>query len=624
MLDGTSKRPSAFGVDVSPRTIAALIVSVATLTTAAALAAGCGGGDPAPNNGELDGGGSGGPRLDGSDDASIVHRSCTPEQNGCLNPTTALRCSVDREGFEQVACPAGTLCNTTGECVGPLCVVGSSLCTDSGRLIATCLDGARYTPNPCPSPDRCVRVQRAPYDKAECKPAQCDPTVTNGRPVCGDLRNPAADQTRNVSACIETPDGYAWSVTVCPTDTTCSPTGASSHAACRTECVPGEMRASSDAMGHVTCGADGKWPATPVPCNPPGENALFAMADPLHPGKILCGDRLCQQGFKGTCDEAGRIRRCSENGRIAEAAESCALGTCQATQTTLYSGLRPGECKSACKPTEEKCVASGSALFQTCVSGSWGPPQACGDDAGVTCQGYTDGAGLQRRVCGECRPGEHRCAATDGGSNDALQTCDATGHWGATTACSVGACTYASSDYACVVQCIPGRKVCGGATSSGPFGTEYAAEGFCSPTGRLPTAFATCALESRCRITSTGNATGCMACIGPNVPGRNELGVADSRCNGADAEICRNDNTWGTVLQTCVSAGQCVAPSTQTCLSILYTDSYQMSLSPVGTRTCLNQYGYAAGACGSTPDCCGGATGPYCRTNVSATYARCL
>jgi hypothetical protein len=131
--------------------------------------------------------------------------------------------------------------------------------------------------------------------------------------------------------------------------------------------------------------------------------------------------------------------------------------------------------------------------------------------------------------------------------------CDDDGDWGDGEDCDVGICStlggpVGTRDAGCILECIPGAKVCTGAVIAASDGvsTGYAQEAECDDDGLLG-APEDCDDETACRITSIGEHIGCVECLGPEVLGGNEWGYEDTRCDPDDLEQvqgCDDDNEW--------------------------------------------------------------------------------
>jgi hypothetical protein len=319
---------------------------------------------------------------------------------------------------------------------------------------------------------------------------------------------------------------------------------------------------------------------------------------------------------------SGQIRRCGPDRKVGAAPEACAIGTCTATGVT-YGGRIAGTCGTSCQAGDERCLTTGAISFQQCAGGVWGAPQTC---ATGVCYGYTNTLGRPAKLCNAvCTPGTHRCSDAEGSVGTThVQTCDATGNWGAAAACTYGSCQSSNNDYLCIAQCVPGATVCMGATVAGIgqfSGTD--SSGICTAQGRLPVSGTACAGTTVCRKNYTGIALGCLECIGPN-HGGNTVGQADSRCTDAVGapggtagyEYCQANDTWPAATTLCPNATTC-SITTSTCgnCSMLNTTlgvyqsgtcSESRARSISGNAYGCTIYGYGSPtSCGATSDCCG-------------------
>jgi hypothetical protein len=518
------------------------------------------------NNGEC--------KADGTTKPAPV---CAAGSGSCVDATTALRCKADLTGYDSITCPAKTACTGDGLCQGA-CIVGSSKCLDTG-VLGVCADGQTYAPTACQNADLCVATGTKPWPTAACKAAACKPSTSGCDWSCGNKNDAAADQTKFRSRCVETPTGYKYEAEGCVASATCNPTGGScggegSQAACTSQCTPGSSRCSADGTGTQTCGADGKWAAATTACNPTNATSYVCMTKPDDDTKVVCGDPLCAQGYKGTCD-GGSLKACGADGRIAAAATACSSGTCVAAGAPV-AGTTPGACQAECSAGEERCVGSSNA-FQTCTNGRWSAATTCpnfGDGGIQGCFGATDALGKSAKFCGgQCAPGTRRCLNADGGvGNGGIQVCNATATWDAPTACSVGVCQAADGIGAtCVAECIPNTIACAGSAKS-VAGTGYtgkSAYGTCTAQGLLPTTTTDCTGAATCRTNLQGKAivvggNACLECVGSGVAGGNERGFTDTRCSttagdasGTDGtQSCGASNTWAGAVKSC-APGKC-------------------------------------------------------------------
>jgi hypothetical protein len=548
---------------------------------------------------------------------------CAPGTGSCSSATAGVQCRADGQGYNPVTCPAGTSCTGNGVCAGA-CIVGESYCLAPG-VLATCADGKTLTQTACGGTDLCVATSSTPVRTAACKPTECRPAPGGCDFTCGDRLNPTADQTKAMSFCQATPDGYKWSVVACANNQSCNPTGGvcgngqDKMAACQSACTPGDQRCAANGAGYQTCDATGAWSSTITSCTPNASSQLqVCMPKPGSPGSVVCGDRLCAQGYAGTCDATGQLAACV-NGKVSATAAACATGICRDVGNPI-DGMQPGACVTDCKAGETKCTAPNATSYQSCSGGVWsGTTTTCASGA---CYGYTDATGLRLTVCGVCAPGTHRCLA------DQIETCDATGQWGAATACAIGLCRQINngSDAACVQQCVPGSTVCMGADKAVPglpYASGTAAQGTCTANGLLPASPTACTGTQACRVSSTGVAVGCVECVGTNVKGGNELGFVDSRCtdtNGnvpgnAATEVCTATNTWPGAATACGNATTCSISAPGYSCQGACQDPYDyggkctasgLATAFPGSNVSCSSIGQTAVQCGTTPDCCSG------------------
>jgi len=549
-----------------------------------------------------------------TDNQKCVDGACTLDTNAQCSPAldtcsgdTALRCKPDGKGYEVTKCPPGTKCIGTGKCIGA-CEVGTSSCTSSS-VVATCADGLQMKQTNCAIGQYCVTTGT---NKADCMAGDCQPGTCD---VCGNKIDPNADQTKFVSHCAATPNGYKWEAIGCQTGASCDPKGGSSctgpygsrNALCAGGCTPGATRCASTNTaqnGIETCDANGTWSGTVAPCNvDPTNGGLVCMTDPSKANSVLCGDPLCAT-YDGVCDETGKIKLCGPDRKVSANSTDCVTGTCK-TATTL-NGRAAGSCGADCKAGEEHCTALGGGnSYQTCNNGVWGAPQTC---ASGQCYGYTTPTGTQAKLCNAtCTPGTHKCTSTT-----TVQTCSPAGQWGADATCAIGTCKLSGSDYACVADCIPNQTLCVGSPKAGV--GQYAGTdsyGNCTADGKAPTTTTLCDGAKACRTNGNGIYVGCVECLGPN-HGGNPLGVADSRCTdqtGAtgyttSTEYCQANDTWPALPVDC--------PQNTSCQTV----AYACNSSPYAHDGSLKGLGYPGGcaqyfgssyvpiSCGSTPDCC--------------------
>ena len=569
--------------------------------------------------------GTGGTCTDGV--CSVPPTSCSAAQNTCTDAKTALRCNANGLGFTSTACPANTACVGAGICQGA-CVVGAGTCGNGNTVAGVCADGNTITSSVCGTGQLCVTTSApgAAVQTTACKAAACDP---NQCPVCGNKINPAADQTKFTSVCVATPNGFAYQATSCVAGT-CNPNDGEGdcrgqYAQCQSNCTPGATRCDSTSNGIQTCDSTGNWAAA-VACN--GSVTATPLQCESTGSGAVCGEAFCAQGGNATCDTTGKLRTCGPDGKLG-AATACSSGACVANDGTTAGLPSNASCQTQCNAGDTQCTGPNATSYETCVNGLWSAPVECAGDA--ICRGYTTLVGRPSTLCGGiCTPGTHQCEPVDGGAyNGAIQTCDATGQWSASAACTVGVCTNASGggDYACQAECVPSTTTCTGnyVNNGTPFSGRVATAA-CTAQGLLPAypncegitdgGLGCCQGDTVCRNGANGNATGCLECIGPSVPGGNENGQTDTKCVSTDelgdagVETCGASNTWPAAPSTSCPSGTSCTTSSQVCGQCYGGDC---------TKSRLGQCYYyelqGPEQCGSTPDCCGN----YCQTNYNQT-----
>jgi hypothetical protein len=549
---------------------------------------------------------------------------CEPGTAKCVGGLQSLVCQGGGTGYNVTNCPTEAPCRD-GLCAGPVCRMGESFC-DSTR-IKTCVGGSEWKYTDCPPGQVCAARRDQDYTTASCVKAVCASLDTE----CGDPTDPSVDTSRYLSKCELTSDGSLdWVRYECSALEACDPT--LSVATCSKRCTPGAQRCTTNLLGYQECTAAGTWgPASN--CNATASEAQLQCQP--KPGQIpgdlaavVCSDPVCvivQNSLRlevgGTCDGA-KLRRCDASGRLAPvtAAENCETGICATLSTTSYGGYLPGACREDCKAGDERCVGTGSPLYQQCVNGVWSAlTQRCANSQ--PCWGYVED-GVQKKLCGgECTPGTRKCDGTS------IQTCSAEGQWGASAACSLGTCRATTGSAACVVDCVPGTKVCTGVAKPASDGVSSGrtAEFTCTPEGTLPTTPTTCPGTTTCRTTRTGIHMGCVECLGPNAPGGNAMGLPDSRCAALTEErdsvqICGSNNDWSSPL-LCPVGEACkqstITGTCQTCVGTGPCTTAQVQLTYGASNTCSTVGFGSPVLCGTVSDCCSS----YCSTTGTSLSA---
>jgi hypothetical protein len=501
--------------------------------------------------------------------------SCDDDANTCLDNKTALRCLGGDKGFEVVKCEGDLYCEA-GRCRGAVCSLGS-LCMMDNHL-RECVDGKTYRDSQCGVNQVCQQVN----DIGKCVPLQCKV----GDSACGDPRDASVDAKKNYAMCVVAAGGSGvpeWVRGECTGNSTCDPMKAGMPWMCTETCTKGAQRCASDPQtgvndGFQTCGDDGKWGPLQT-CNTENQSQKQCVISPNPDAsmlpKALCAEPVCWWAFTnptakatGTCENE-QLRKCQLDGTLADAA-ACAQGICRnVNEVVTADGHTPARCDSTpqCEEGEELCLYVGNTAtprYRTCKNGFWSTEISTCENDGA-CVNSHDDTGKRKKVCGaECSPASHRCNA-DG----ELETCDASGHWARGEQCALGSCkTIGNNDASCVVDCVPGSVACVGTTVTAPDGYHQgrSQQRVCEADGTWGNATA-CADNRVCRISGSGIGLGCIACVGPNLPGGNAEGSVDSRCDPNDVmkiQDCGENNNWLSS-RTCSDGKACVAPVTQSC-----------------------------------------------------------
>jgi hypothetical protein len=539
--------------------------------------------------------------------------------NTCLDGKTAVQCLSRTEGYKLEKCTGDLYCQD-GRCRGAVCAVGGT-CLE-GNQVRECIAGNAYKDTQCGVNEVC----KQDGNTAACAPRQC----TVGRSSCGDPRDASVDMRKHFTACVmgEGSGVPEWVSGECAGAATCDPALAMTMNPCSQQCTKGAQRCVSGTQSGVndgvqTCGDDGKW--GPIEsCNAGAEGQLqCAMQnnpDSSELPKAVCAEPICQWVWnnpnveaQGAC-EGAKLRSCQKDGKLA-AAESCESGVCRTLRNTITSdGRMPGACndESECTDGEEACVDAGDIAtprYRTCEGGRWSVElKTCRNDSlCFTGRGDDD---KRRALCGaQCSPGTRRC--TEDGM---LEVCDDDGRYDSGTFCEVGVCKQlATRDAACVLECMPGTRTCAG--SSGVLAGDgyhlgYSQERVCSEDGRLGEP-SDCAADTVCRLSGANVALGCVACVGTKVPGGNEDGATDSRCEPSfdkNLQECSADNTWSAG-RACSGSKMCVNPASGSCgtckvanMDVVCTETNIQAISASDSCDSLD-FG-APGAWAGLEDCC--------------------
>jgi|GEM_PF-4042791 len=555
-----------------------------------------------------------------------ANERCEPDPEGscdkgdtCLDSKTAVQCLSRSEGYKLVEC-AGDLYCEDGRCRGAVCAVGSTCLT--GDQVRECVAGTSYKDTQCGVNEVCMQE----HNSAKCAPRQC----TVGQSSCGDPRDAKVDMRKFFTACVMG-DGSGvpeWVRGECAGASSCDPALAMTSNPCSQQCTKGAQRCASDELSGVndgiqTCGDDGKWGALKT-CNAGAEGQLqCAMVNNPNASvlpKAVCAEPICQWawtnpkvGATGAC-EGAELRTCQNDGKLSDA-ESCETGVCRTLRSVVTAdGRMPGACnaETQCKDGEEECIDAGDLAtprYRSCENGSWSIElKTCKNDS-LCFTGKNDKA-ERRALCGaQCSPGTRRC-----GEDGMLELCDESGHFGAGTFCELGVCkAIGNQDAACVLECMPGTRVCSGNSGiMAPDGYHlgYSQERVCTEDGRLGESTA-CPTDTVCRISGANVSLGCVACIGPSIPGGNEDGATDSRCEpnvAKNLQECSAQNTWSAA-RACSGSKMCVNPTSGSCgtckVSNMDVVCSQTNIAAISSEaTCQSLSFGAPGPWAGVEDCC--------------------
>ncbi len=315
------------------------------------------------------------------------------------------------------------------------------------------------------------------------------------------------------------------------------------------------------------------------------------------------------------CSASGVPQKCNAQGTAFEDQDACPTDTPDCDALT-------GLCQARCQSGSKRCGPS--AMVQQCdLQGVWRDIMSCpfactGTGDAVTCGGTckpgtrTCGANNTPLLCdemgvnqmqtacatactgsgectGDCTPTATRCSAT---AANQVETCDASGHWGAATACTF-VCDAATKN--CSGECAPGTADrCSGSTIQSCDATGHWKDK--TPCGATPCTMGQCractANEKQCNAgkPQTCSASGawtddqanacpfvCDAttgkCAGECVPGTDVCAGSSTKHCGASgvyaaATACTNicDATTGKCGGVCVpGAHHCSSTTAQTC-----------------------------------------------------------
>lgn len=307
-------------------------------------------------------------------------------------------------------------------------------------------------------------------------------------------------------------------------------------------CLPGVTRCHGP-LGFQRCEPDGTWGESQT-CGGYSENGTSSYCAVVADGSYewaACVDPACwwwlESGLgeepdrTGTCVGSEEFRPCHADGILGRP-QPCE-GVCRVVGE--LDGRSLGYCERECEPGERACVVG--SLYRHCDEGAWSTEtQAC--EGGAECLPLTKGELADIKCGGPCETGTSRCSPADGN----VEICNEGGEWEHWRNCLLGRCVRSGAQAQCQTECAPGERSCAFDGAQ--------AELVCSELG-LWGEPVTCDEGSVCRVGTSG-ALGCLGCVGPELPGGNAWGVADSRCDGDAVVACTADNLFG-VPEPCAS-----------------------------------------------------------------------
>jgi formylglycine-generating enzyme len=304
--------------------------------------------------------------------------------------------------------PNGTesACTGTVACVNQACVSG--MCTGScspgqtqcnGQQAQVC-DATGHWQNDgpmCGSSQTCVGGVGSDAGATASCHGGCSPgqaTCSGAQPQsCG----PSGQWQNTGSACSgSTPECYRGACVVCAPATV--------------GCSAGQQPQLCNASGSA-------WQPSGSACSASTPACLNGVCVACSPGSTQCGPNGTQLQ---TCDATGSWQN--------EA--TCVNQACAGGGSGADAGA--ATCQGICAPGQTHCVRNGVETCQgdgTWGTGTWGTFSACDHQ---TCVGGVGTAAGGAALCqGVCAPGETQC-----GTSTQPQTCDGTGNWQNSTACS--------------------------------------------------------------------------------------------------------------------------------------------------------------------------------------------
>jgi len=499
--------------------------------------------------------------------------------NGTYDPRVVYRCNEDGSAWEIEHCASNELCvydniasATVNAYVEELKTFAQNgLSTDVPVLAIPESSRASCQAQECP----------APYTFRELLSYYESGVTAEGSFACGDPLDAESEFGASYSLCEGLPpyNNLHWANYACTGTSTCRysaqasvlPGSTAIGPECSTSCTPGAV-SCYDREHTVTCDEDGSYDLESVTkcASEDGERELWCGAalsggDGLDRGQCLepacavwreaLGTFALPPGT-GACDGNGQFHQCQADGTFAPAedCEQCALDPIWVgLPDSVFGGLPPGTCGSACVEGEQICVTDYDSpdvpagptgyptpAYYTCQDGQW-EVNTCPDNE--LCTSYTqqdpdeDGFMQRRIICGsDCTPYSSVCGGAGGKQ---IAHCSASGELGDFENCSYGACAAdqgtGGGTAVCEAECVPGEMTCldslteATCTSRGRFGEGTACEGTDICAGFVPDGGGASNLSR----------FGCVECLPVN-----QNGQPDMLCNGDEVQICGDEGTY--------------------------------------------------------------------------------
>lgn len=255
-------------------------------------------------------------------------------------------------------------------------------------------------------------------------------------------------------------------------------------------CVPAQ--AVCDRNRATTCNAEGTgYVASGLKCSSTQVCLLGACEEQeCEPGKTFCSGSTVR-----TCDEDGlssvEVMPCGSDEYCDVASASCQVGVCAPDQpacdgkrATLCNSLGDGYVAGGTACGVKEICDAGECKTQVCTPGEsfcQGQTVKTCSDSGLsssvdeTCEDQTCVATGGAAACqGECAPDQQDCAS------NGVRTCNAEGKFGSPSKCTNKTCVVSGKLASCVGECAPGQAKCSGNGSiqscdaSGEYGAAMA------------------------------------------------------------------------------------------------------------------------------------------------------